>query len=200
MSDSASTSLHRKKRAAFSGEGVPPITSGKAVASHIARKIPATPARIHFEPGTHGSAASARSASFPTFSPSVSATVTVAVCETTVPASSSGRSRYQGLLSSNLHVPMAKACAIAVAASAVPMIAVGFLLPAAASKAITVTGISVIELVLIASSMHIAFVATPGRWFSFSSSFMARNPSGVAALFSPRIFAAIFMMIAPIAG
>ncbi len=62
------------------------------------------------------------------------------------------------------------------------------------------TGISVIELVLIASSMHIALVAMPGRGFRLSSSFIARRPSGVAALFRPRIFAAMFMMIAPIAG
>ena len=95
---------------------------------------------------------------------------------------------------------MAQTCVIAVAASAVPTMIVGFLPRAAASKPIAVTGMSVIELVLIASSMHIAFVATPGRALSLSSSLIARRPSGVAALFKPSMLAETLSTMAPSAG
>jgi len=52
----------------------------------------------------------------------------------------------------------------------------------AARTAIAVAGMSWIELVLIARYVHIALVAVPGRGLSVSRSFMARSPSGVAAL------------------
>ena len=45
-----------------------------------------------------------------------------------------------------------------------------------------------------------AFVATPGLGLSDSSNRMARKPSGVAALPSPSMFAAMFITMAPMAG
>ncbi len=66
--------------------------------------------------------------------------------------------------------------------------------------AIAVVGINWTELVLIARNVHIALVATPGRGLRFSKSRIARKPSGVAALPSPSIFAAMFMTIDPMAG
>ncbi len=66
--------------------------------------------------------------------------------------------------------------------------------------AIAVVGMSWTELVLIARKVHIAFVAVPGCGLSLSRSRIARNPSGVAALPSPSMFAAMFMSIEPIAG
>jgi hypothetical protein len=80
------------------------------------------------------------------------------------------------------------------------MITVGFCPWYAASSARTETGISVIPLVLIAKSMHMALVATPGCLFSDSSSFIARSPKGVAALFKPRMFADTLSVIDPSAG
>ena len=47
---------------------------------------------------------------------------------------------------------------------------------------------------------HIAFEATPGRGFNDSKSRIARSPSGVAALPSPSMLAAMFISIDPIAG
>src|SRR5271154_5525452 len=89
---------------------------------------------------------------------------------------------------------------MAVAASEVPMMAVGLLERFCASRTMTVTGMRVMELVLMARNMHIALVAVPGRGLSFSSSFMARRPIGVAALLRPRMLAAMFISIAPMAG
>ena len=86
------------------------------------------------------------------------------------------------------------------AKNAVPMICVGFFAPAAARIATVVAGINCTELVLIARNVHIALLAVPGRGFSFSRSCMARRPSGVAALLSPSMFAAMFITIEPIAG
>ena len=87
-----------------------------------------------------------------------------------------------------------------VAKNAVPTITVGLVDPAAARIAIAVAGINCTELVLIARNVHIAFEATPGRGFNDSKSLIARNPSGVAALPSPSMFAAMFINIEPIAG
>jgi len=95
---------------------------------------------------------------------------------------------------------MAAIAAQLVAASAVPMIAVGFADPAAARMPTAVAGMSCTELVLIARKVHIAFVAMPGCGFSRSSRCIARNPSAVAALPRPSMFAAIFITIAPMAG
>src|SRR5204863_9688918 len=95
---------------------------------------------------------------------------------------------------------IATLAAQSVARSAVPTIAVGLVDPDAAKIAIAVAGISCTELVLIARKVHIAFEATPGRGFSDSRSRIARNPSGVAALPSPSMFAAMFINIEPIAG
>src|SRR5450759_1939073 len=87
-----------------------------------------------------------------------------------------------------------------VAIIAVPMMAEGFFEPATAITATAVAGINWMELVLIARNVHMAFVAMPGRGFSVSKSFIARMPSGVAALERPRMFAAMFISIEPIAG
>ncbi len=81
-----------------------------------------------------------------------------------------------------------------------PTITVGRADPAAARIAIAVAGINCTELVLIAKNVHIAFEATPGRGFNDSKSRIARSPSGVAALPSPSMFAAMFISIEPIAG
>ena len=78
--------------------------------------------------------------------------------------------------------------------------AVGFFEPAATRIAIAVVGINCTELVLIARKVHIAFVAFPGCGLSVSRSRIARRPSGVAALPSPSMFAAMFINIEPIAG
>ena len=87
-----------------------------------------------------------------------------------------------------------------VAKNAVPTMTVGLTDPAAARIAIAVAGINCTELVLIARNVHIAFDATPGRGFIDSKSRIARNPSGVAALPRPSMFAAMFINIEPIAG
>ena len=87
-----------------------------------------------------------------------------------------------------------------VATSAVPMMAVGWTDPAAARTATALAGMSCTELVLSARKVHIALVAVPGRGFNFSRSCMARSPSGVAALASPSMLAAMFMIIEPMAG
>src|SRR5881227_1735880 len=95
---------------------------------------------------------------------------------------------------------IATLAAQSVARSAVPTMAVGRDDPAAARIAIAVAGINCTELVLIARNVHIAFEATPGRGFSDSRSRIARSPSGVAALPSPSMFAAMFINMDPIAG
>ena len=86
------------------------------------------------------------------------------------------------------------------ATRAVPMIAVGWADPAAARMATALAGTSWIEPVFTARNVHIALDAVPGRGLSFSRSCMARSPSGVAALASPSMLAAMFMIIEPIAG
>src|SRR3954466_774274 len=95
---------------------------------------------------------------------------------------------------------MATVAAQSVAISAVPTMAVGRFDPDAARMAIAVVGMSWTEAVFMARKVHMAFVATPGCGLSVSRSRMARNPSGVAALPRPSMFAAIFISIAPIAG
>ena len=95
---------------------------------------------------------------------------------------------------------IATVAAQSVANNAVPTIAVGRLDPAAARIAIAVVGTSCTELVLIAKNVHIALVATPGRGLSVSKSRIARRPSGVAALPSPSMLAAMFISMDPIAG
>src|SRR6266487_2739143 len=87
-----------------------------------------------------------------------------------------------------------------VAMIAVPMMAEGFFEWLTASTATAVAGINWMELVLIARKVHMALVAIPGRGLSVSRSFIARMPSGVAALERPRMFAAMFISIEPIAG
>ena len=88
----------------------------------------------------------------------------------------------------------------AVAMSDVPTIADGLTELLAARIAMVVTGTICTELVLMARKVHMALVAVPGRGFSNSKSFMARSPSGVAALPRPSMLAAMFMIIEPIAG
>src|SRR6185436_5614990 len=111
-----------------------------------------------------------------------------------------GGSRYPGSFSSNFTAVIPAMVEQTVAMIAVPMMAEGFFEPATASTATAVAGINWIELVLIARNVHIAFDATPGRGLSVAKSFIARMPSGVAALARPRMFAAMFMSIEPIAG
>src|SRR5437016_5012662 len=102
--------------------------------------------------------------------------------------------------SKNFAERTATVAAQSVAKNAVPTITVGRAEPAAARIAIAVAGINCTELVLIARKVHIAFDATPGRGFNDSKSRIARNPSGVAALPRPSMFAAMFISIEPIAG
>ena len=87
-----------------------------------------------------------------------------------------------------------------VANNEVPTMAVGFCALLAARMATAVAGISWTLLVLIARNVHMAFVAVPGCGLSRSRSFMARKPSGVAALPRPSMLAAMFIIIAPMAG
>src|SRR6478736_8924908 len=87
-----------------------------------------------------------------------------------------------------------------VAISAVPTMAKALVACATANTAMAVAGMSWMELVLIARKVHIAFEATPGRGLSVSRSFIARMPSGVAALERPRMLAAMFISIEPMAG
>src|SRR2546428_7208886 len=95
---------------------------------------------------------------------------------------------------------MAEIAAHAVAMIEVPTIAVGLVERFAARIAMAVTGMSCNELVLIARKVHMALVAVPGRGLSESRSFIARRPSGVAALPRPSMLAAMFSSIEPIAG
>jgi biotin transporter BioY len=81
-----------------------------------------------------------------------------------------------------------------------PTIAVGFLLPLIAKMLMAVAGTNWMELVLSAKKVHIAFVATPFFGFKSFRCAIAFNPSGVAALLTPSMFAAMFIIIAPIAG
>ena len=82
----------------------------------------------------------------------------------------------------------------------VPIIIAGSLLPAAALTAIAVAGIKVKPAVLTARKVHMAFVAVPFSGFNLANSYIALSPNGVAAFPNPNIFAAIFIIIAPIAG
>ena len=75
-----------------------------------------------------------------------------------------------------------------------------FFEPLIARILMAVAGTNWMELVLIARKVHIAFVATPCFVFSSFSWLMARRPSGVAALLTPNMFAAMFMTMDPIAG
>ena len=79
-------------------------------------------------------------------------------------------------------------------------ISVGFIEPAAASKAIAVVGISWIDEVLIASKVHIACVAITGLGLRPCKLSIALIPKGVAALLSPSMLAVILRDIWPIAG
>src|ERR1043165_2232060 len=90
--------------------------------------------------------------------------------------------------------------AISVARNVGMIISVGVFDPSERRMAITVAGIKVMALVLIVRNMHMAFVAVPAFGFNLFNSSIAFNPNGVAALESPRKFAAIFDSIAPIAG
>jgi len=81
-----------------------------------------------------------------------------------------------------------------------PTIPVGFFEPLMARILMAVAGTSWIELVLIARKVHMALVATPCLVFSSFSWTIARKPSGVAALLTPSILAAMFITIDPIAG
>src|SRR3981081_2308827 len=103
-------------------------------------------------------------------------------------------------LSRNLAEMIATVAAQSVAINAVPTIAVGRLEPETARIAIAVVGINCTELVFMARNVHIALVAMPGCGLSVSRSRIARNPSGVAALPSPSMLAAMFISIDPIAG
>src|SRR5881296_3048773 len=82
-----------------------------------------------------------------------------------------------------------------VAINEVPMMLNGATDLATARTPTAVAGINWIELVLMARQVHIAFVATPGRGFKVSRSFIARIPSGVAAFDRPSMLAARFMRI-----
>ena len=81
-----------------------------------------------------------------------------------------------------------------------PITAVGFDAPPLRNKTNPVVEINVSALVFSTRNVHMALVAVPGQGFSFSSCVMARNPKGVAALPAPIKLAAIFIIIAPIAG
>ena len=72
--------------------------------------------------------------------------------------------------------------------------------PAEARTPITPVGKMLRPEVLIAKNSTMAFVATPGRRLRRLSSCIALMPKGVAALVRPIMFAAMFMIIAPMAG
>src|SRR5919107_1961360 len=80
------------------------------------------------------------------------------------------------------------------------MIAVGLADPAAASTPIIDAGISCTPPVVMAISVTAAFEAVSLSGFSVWISSIALMPSGVAALFSPSMFAASARTIAPAAG
>ena len=69
-----------------------------------------------------------------------------------------------------------------------------------ARTAMTPRGSTATPEVLMARNSAIELVATPGRSLSLLSSIIALRPNGVAALVSPIMFAAMFMIIAAIAG
>src|SRR5436190_9906682 len=87
-----------------------------------------------------------------------------------------------------------------VATSVVGMIAVGAFDPAVASTPMMVAGMNWIPAVLSAMKVTMAFDAVSLTGLSSCSSSIALMPSGVAALDSPSMFAAMFMIIAPMAG
>ncbi len=76
----------------------------------------------------------------------------------------------------------------------------GLLAPAEARTAIAPMGKMVTEEVLMAKNKHIALVAVPGSGFRRFSSFIALSPMGVAALPNPKALAAIFKIMADMAG
>ena len=78
--------------------------------------------------------------------------------------------------------------------------AAGAWAPAAARTVMTPRGRRVTLEVLMAKKRHMALVAVPGSGASFSSSRMALIPMGVAALPRPRVLAAMFMIMALMAG
>src|SRR5262249_46075097 len=123
------------------------------------------------------------------------------------PPSPLGRGRFSlratrkiGSFSRNFAIATPEIAAQVVAMMEVPTMAEGLLDLLAARIAIAVTGMSWTELVLSARKVHMALVAVPGRGFSDSRSFIARKPSGVAALPRPSMLAAMFMNIDPMAG
>ena len=73
-------------------------------------------------------------------------------------------------------------------------------LPSVSRMAMTPVGSRVTEEVLMARNRHIALVAVPFSGLSLSSSCIALMPNGVAALPRPSAFAAMFKIIADIAG
>ena len=87
-----------------------------------------------------------------------------------------------------------------VATSVGAMMAVGLVEPAAASTPIIDAGISCTPEVVTAMNVTIGLVAVSLSGFSVWSSSIALMPSGVAALFSPSMFAASASTMAPAAG
>ncbi len=88
----------------------------------------------------------------------------------------------------------------ALAAIVVTKIDAGVVAPSEARSAMTPEGSTATPLVLIARKSTIALVAVPFVLLSASSSCIALMPNGVAALPRPSTLAAMFMIIAPMAG
>src|SRR5207253_7040664 len=87
-----------------------------------------------------------------------------------------------------------------VATMVVEMIAVGFFDPDAASTAMMVAGMNWIPAVFKVMKVTMAFDAVSFCGLISCSSSIALMPSGVAAFERPSMFAAMFMIIAPMAG
>lgn len=100
----------------------------------------------------------------------------------------------------NLAATIATLVEIAVAIIDGTNIEAGSVAPAAARTAITPSGKIVTLEVLIARNRHMALVAVPFSGLSLSNSVMAFMPIGVAAFPNPSIFAAMFMIMALMAG
>src|SRR5579883_2059364 len=111
-----------------------------------------------------------------------------------------GRSWNIGSFSSNFTTMTAQTNATLVAMNDVPMMAEGLTDLLTARMPTAVTGMSWMELVLMARKVHMALDAVPGRGLSDSKSSIARMPRGVAALERPSMFAAMFMSMEPMAG
>ena len=101
---------------------------------------------------------------------------------------------------SSLAAAMPAAVDIDVASSVGSQIPAALLEPIEARRAITPSGASATLEVLIARNSAMASVATPGHGLSRLSSIIALMPNGVAALPSPSMLLAMFMIIALIAG